>query len=42
MFDRIKLRAERAGKVVSVDDGVLSVDGVVVFSMVNGNLVING
>ena len=42
MFDRIKLRAERAGKVVSVDNGVLSVDGVVVFSMVNGNLVING
>jgi len=32
-FDRLKQRAERSGKAVSVSDGILYVDGVVVFSL---------
>lgn len=38
MLARIKSRAERDGKVVSVIDGVLSVDNVAVFSLKDGKL----
>jgi len=38
MFARIKSRAERDGKVVSVTTGVLSVDNVAVFSLKDGKL----
>lgn len=41
-FDRIKYRAERAGKEVVVNGDILSIDGVMVFSLENGNLVQNG
>jgi hypothetical protein len=41
-FDRIKYRAERAGKEVVVNGGILSMDGVMVFSLENGNLIQNG
>ena len=37
-FDRIKFREERAGKAVSVNSGILSVDGAPVFSLQDGNL----
>jgi len=36
-LDRLKARAERAGQSVSVSDGILSVDGVEVFSLSNGH-----
>ena len=36
MLERIKVRAEREGKSVSVVGGVLSVDGVNVYSLGNG------
>jgi len=32
-MDRLKYRAERANKIVDVSNGVLSIDGVVVFSL---------
>jgi len=38
-FDRIKYRAERAGKGVVVNGDILSIDGVMVFSLENGNLI---
>jgi hypothetical protein len=38
-FDRIKLREERAGKIVSVDNGILLVDGNPVFSLQDGNVI---
>jgi len=38
MFARIKSRAEREGKVVSVTAGVLSVNNVAVFSLKDGKL----
>ena len=41
-FDRIRHRAEQAGKDVSVDNGVLLVNGVRIFSLGEGNLVRNG
>jgi len=37
-FERLKFRAERAGKRVSVDDGILFIDDVAEFSVVNGFL----
>ena len=42
MLVRIQSRAERAGKSVSVVDGVLSVDNVAVFSLSSGKLSLNG
>ena len=42
MFDRIKSHAERDGKAVTVDNGVLSVDGIPVFSLNDGKLPRNG
>lgn len=42
MLVRIQSRAERAGKSVSVVDGVLSVDSVAVFSLSAGKLSLNG
>jgi len=42
MFDRIKSHAERDGKIVAVDNGVLSVDGAPVFSLIDGKLPRNG
>jgi hypothetical protein len=42
MLGRIQSRAERAGKLVSIVDGVLSVDNVEVFSLSRGKLPING
>jgi hypothetical protein len=41
-FDRIKYRAERACKEVVVNGDILSIDGVMVFSLENGNLIQNG
>lgn len=41
MFDRIKYRSEKDGKSVSVDNGILSVDNVQVFSLKDGKLNIN-
>ena len=38
MFDKIKSRAVANGKRVSVNDEILSVDGVAVFSLVSGIL----
>jgi len=38
MFARIKSRAERVVKVVSVTAGVLSVDNVAIFSLKDGKL----
>ena len=38
MLERIKVRAERKGKSVSVVGGVLSVDGVNVYSLGNGHI----
>ena len=38
-LERIESREERAGKVVTVNTGVLSVDGVSVFSLKDGNLI---
>lgn len=38
-LDRIKSREERAGKAVSLNNGILSVDGVSVFSLKDGNLI---
>jgi hypothetical protein len=38
MFDRMKSHAEHDGKVVAVDNGVLSVDGVPVFSLSAGKI----
>lgn len=35
-LERLRYRAERAGKVVAVSDGVLSIDGTVVFSLLDG------
>jgi hypothetical protein len=35
-MDRLKYRAERSNKTVDVSNGVLSVDGVVVFSLMDG------
>jgi hypothetical protein len=37
-FERLKYRAERAGKRVVVTDGVLSIDDVEVYSLQNGYL----
>lgn len=42
MLVRIQSRAERAGKSVSVVDGVLSVDSIAVFSLSAGKLSLNG
>ena len=36
-FDRLKYRAEREGKSVSVD-GILSVEGIAVFSLSSGHI----
>jgi len=41
-FDHIKYRAKRAGKEVVVNGDILSIDGVMVFSLENGNLIQNG
>ena len=38
VFDRIKKRAEREGKLVVVANGVLSVDGVNVYSLKDGRI----
>jgi len=38
MLERIKYRSERVGKLVSVDNGILSVDNVQVFSLKDGKL----
>ena len=38
MLERIKVRAEREGKSVSAVGGVLSVDGVNVYSLGNGHI----
>jgi hypothetical protein len=38
-IDRIKSREEKAGKVVLLNNGILSVDGVSVFSLKDGNLI---
>ena len=38
MLERIKVRAERESKSVSVDGGVLSVDSVNVYSLGNGHI----
>ena len=35
-LDRLKYRAVRANKIVDISDGVLSIDGVVVFSLKDG------
>jgi len=40
-FDRIKYQAERAGKEVVVNGDILSIDGVMVYSLENGNLIQN-
>jgi len=37
-FDRLKFHAERAGKRLSGDDGILFIDDVAEFSVVNGFL----
>ena len=42
MFDRLKSRAEREGKSVSVTNGVLVVDDVPVFSLKDGKISNNG
>lgn len=42
MLDRIKSRAENDGKVISVTNGVLTVDGIEVFSIKDGKLVNDG
>jgi hypothetical protein len=42
MLDRIKSRAENDGKVVSVTNGVLTDDGIEVFSIKDGKLVNDG
>jgi len=36
-LDSLKTRAERAGQLISVSDGILSIDGVEVFSLSNGH-----
>ena len=41
-FDRIKSRAEKARKDVSVSNGILYVDGAQVYSLEEGNLIRNG
>jgi len=41
-IDLIKYRAERAGTEVVVNGDILSMNGVIVFSMENGNLIQNG
>jgi hypothetical protein len=41
-FDRLKYRAEREGKPVSVVDGILSVDGIAVFSLSSGHINTHG
>ena len=38
---RLSRRAEREGKIVSVENGVLVVNGVEMFSLSNGSLVSN-
>ena len=38
MLKRLKFRAERDGKDVSVENGILSVDGVEVFSLRDGKI----
>jgi len=35
-MDRLRYRAERANKIVAVSNGVLSIDGAVVFSLKDG------
>ena len=40
-LDRLSRRAEREGKIVSVENGVLVVNGVETFSLSNGSLVSN-
>jgi len=42
MFDRLKFRAEREGKSVSVTNGVLVIDDVPVFSLKDGKISNNG
>jgi len=42
MFDRLKSRAEREGKSVSVTNRVLIVDDVPVFSLKDGKILNNG
>jgi len=42
LFDKIKARAIANGKQVSVNDDILSKDGVAVFSFVNGSLRASG
>ena len=41
MLQRFKFRAERDGKDVSVENGILSVDGVPVFSLQDGKIASN-
>jgi hypothetical protein len=41
-FDRLKYRAEREGKSVSVVDGILSVEGIAVFSVSFGHINTHG
>ena len=41
MLKRFKVRAERDGKNVSVENGILSVDGVPVFSLQDGKIARN-
>jgi hypothetical protein len=41
MFDRIKYRSEKDGKSVVINNGILSVDNVQVFSLKDGNLTSN-
>ena len=41
-FDRLKYRAEREGKSVSVVDGILSVEGIGVFSLSSGYINTHG
>jgi len=42
MLDRIKSHAECDGKIVAVNNGILSVDGVPVFSLSDGKIPRNG
>lgn len=37
-MDSLKWKAERENKVVTVNDGVLSIDGVAVYSLTSGNI----
>ena len=40
-FDRLKCRAEREGKVVAVQNGILEINGVSVYSLTEGTITSN-